>query len=210
MTIKMKIKHNISPALLALLLAMISIPAVLTGCHETYQPKPYAYFRIDLPEHRYVLADTLGPYTTEVNELCYASHTYEEWATSHDQWINVTYPTLNATIHLSYKSMAPDEFRTISEESRTLAYKHTIRADAITENYYANDTLKIYGIFYEMQGNAASQAQFFLTDSVHNFLRGSLYFFNTPNADSIAPVAQYIQADMIHMVETMKWKHLSK
>ncbi|MGM9805210.1 MAG: gliding motility lipoprotein GldD [Candidatus Aphodosoma sp.] len=204
---KVKTRHNIQHILLS---AMVSASLFLIGCHEKYQPKPYAYFRIDLPEHRYVPADTLGPYITEVNEMCRANATREVWMTEHDQWMNVSYPTLNAIVHLSYKSIHPEEFRTVSEESRSLAYKHTIRADAITENYYANDTLKVYGIFYEMQGNAASQAQFFLTDSVHNFLRGSLYFYNTPNADSIAPVAQYIQTDMIHMVETMKWKNSPK
>jgi gliding motility-associated lipoprotein GldD len=56
-----------------------------------------------------------------------------------------------------------------------------------------------------MKGNAASPAQFYVTDSVRNFLRGSLYFNHTPNADSIAPAANYVLQDMIHMIETLEW-----
>lgn len=188
------------------LVIFIILSFALWSCQENYMPKPYAYFRIDLPFQQYVSVDTLGPYSTEINAMCEANITDDEFATDSDEWINIEYPQLNAIIHLSYKKISREDFRIVSEESRSLAYKHTIRADAISENYYANDSLRMYGIFYEMKGNAASQAQFFMTDSVENFIRGSLYFNNKPNADSIAPVASYIQQDMIHMVETLKWK----
>lgn len=185
---------------------VVLLPLLLCACGRDAMPMPYGYFRIDIPEAVYVRVDTLGAYSMEVNRLCSADASDRTWATDNDDWVNITYPTLNATVHIGYKRISRATFRTVSEECRELAYKHTIRADAISENYYADDTLGVYGIFYEMEGNAASQAQFFMTDSTSNFIRGSLYFNNTPNADSIAPVAQYIQNDMIHMVETLRWK----
>jgi hypothetical protein len=39
-----------------------------------------------------------------------------------------------------------------------------------------------------MQGNAASSTQFYVTDSTTHFLRGVLYFYSAPNADSLKPV----------------------
>jgi len=60
-------------------------------------------------------------------------------------------------------------------------------------------------MFYEIDGNAASQAEFYITDSTKHFLTGSLYFNQRPNFDSIMPAAAYIKKDMRHLMETLKW-----
>ena len=54
--------------------------------------------------------------------------------------------------------------------------------------------------------NVASTYQFFATDSLHHFLRGALYINRTPNNDSLAPVLEYIQADLDHLIETLRWR----
>ena len=99
-----------------------------------------------------------------------------------------------------------DSFIVVTEDSRRLAYKHTIKANSIIENYYENDTTKVYGVLFKISGNAASPVQFFITDSVKNFLRGALYFNNIPNYDSIMPVADYVQEDIERLIESMHWK----
>ena len=178
---------------------------VLAGCGKKAQPKPYGYFRIDIPDHKYVMTSDLGPYSIEKSAHCHPDKSDNTHATDADEWINLVYPSINAKIHLSYKRIDKSTFQQVTEECHSLAYKHTVRADAIQESYYGNDTTRVYGILYEMKGNAASPAQFYVTDSVHNFLRGSLYFNHTPNADSIAPAANYVLQDMIHMIETLEW-----
>lgn len=95
----------------------------------------------------------------------------------------------------------------ILKEAYDYAYSHSIKADAITEQPWQNREKKVYGILYEIKGNTASSIQFFLTDSTKNFLRGALYFSAEPNADSLAPVIQFFREDIIHMVETFKWKN---
>lgn len=189
------------------LIAILFVCVLLAGCGKKAQPKPYGYFRIDIPEHEYVEVSNLGPYTIEKSVHCQPDKTDKTHATASDEWINLHYPTLNAKIHLSYKRIDKETFQQVTEESHSLAYKHTVRADAIQESYYGNDTTKVYGILYEMKGNAASPAQFYVTDSVHNFLRGSLYFSHTPNSDSIAPAANYVLQDMIHLIETLHWNN---
>ena len=188
------------------IIILLSCVTILTGCGKKAQPKPYGYFRIDIPEHEYVEMTNLGPYSIEASIYCQPDKSDNTHATEADEWINLVYPSINAKIHLSYKRINASTFQQVTEESHSLAYKHTVRADAIQESYYGNDTTRVYGILYEMKGNAASPAQFYVTDSVSNFLRGSLYFNHTPNADSIAPAANYVLQDMIHMIETLRWR----
>ena len=179
------------------------LAGILAACTHETTPKPYAYYRIDLPEHAYkpVEEDTVLPFSFEMSR--YAEITPYR---NHKGWINVDYPQWKARIHCSYMRIEQDTLAVLVEENHTLAYKHTLKANAIFENLYADTTTRVYGILYEITGNAASPAQFFMTDSLHHFLRGSLYFNNLPNADSIAPVCDFVYQDMIHLIETLHWK----
>jgi gliding motility-associated lipoprotein GldD len=82
---------------------------------------------------------------------------------------------------------------------------HT-KADAINELVINNKDNRIFGILYDLKGNTATSVQFYVTDSINHFLRGSLYFESEPNADSLAPVIYFFRADIIHLIETLKWK----
>jgi gliding motility-associated lipoprotein GldD len=93
------------------------------------------------------------------------------------------------------------------EDSRTLAYKHSIKADAINERIFVNPQKKVYGTIYLIDGNAASPVQFYLTDSAQNFLRGALYIREVPNIDSLRPVIDFLTPDVIRLIETTKWSH---
>ena len=62
-----------------------------------------------------------------------------------------------------------------------------------------------YGMLYEVEGNAASQAQFYLTDSTDHFITGSVYFNSLPNYDSIVPAANYLKQDIKHLMESLQW-----
>ena len=46
----------------------------------------------------------------------------------------------------------------------------------------------------------------FLTDSTKHFLVGSLYFYSRPNYDSLLPALDYIEKDVVHLMETLSWK----
>ncbi|MCQ2344644.1 MAG: gliding motility lipoprotein GldD [Paludibacteraceae bacterium] len=190
-----------------LYIALLPLSFILYACASDCQPKPYAYFRIELPPVEYRQTDSLGPYTTEISVNSHSDKTDSHWSTPSDKWINLTYPQLNATIHLSYKHITPDQLQTVTEESRTLVYKHVIRADNIIESYYEDSINSVYGVMYELTGNAASPAQFYMTDSTHNFLRGAVYFNNLPNYDSIMPCATYIENDLVHIIETLRWNN---
>lgn len=92
------------------------------------------------------------------------------------------------------------------KDAQGFTQEHTVKADEIAEQLYENKERKVYGMFYEVGGNAASQSQFYVTDSTSHFLTGSLYFYAKPNFDSILPAAKYLQKDIQHIMETVTWK----
>lgn len=121
-------------------------------------------------------------------------------------WFNLVFSKYNATIHLSYKDVNKNLSQFI-EDAHTLAYKHTIKADAIEENRIVDNRRKVYGLIYDIKGNAASSVQFYVTDSLRHFLRGSLYFNVAPDKDSLAPAIDFFRKDIQHLVETIEWKN---
>ncbi|MBR4738466.1 MAG: gliding motility protein GldD, partial [Bacteroidales bacterium] len=77
----------------------------------------------------------------------------------------------------------------------------------VEEQGYEDAKNKVYGTVYYLKGTkVASTCQFWLTDSSRHFLRGALYLNITPNNDSLAPVIDYMQADIEHLVETLRWR----
>lgn len=80
------------------------------------------------------------------------------------------------------------------------------KAKGVTEVAYSNPEQKVYGLIYEIEGDAASPIQFVISDSVHSFLRGALYFDTAFNRDSVAPVLAYINKDIHVIFESFRWK----
>lgn len=178
---------------------------LLFSCdEEVYTPKPKGYFRIDLPEKSYHQVVKECPFTFEVPD--YANIEQDPRNPNNNCWFNINFSTLNASIYLSYKPVNND-LNTFLEDSRTLAFKHTVKAIDIEQKIISNPERKMYGLIYDIKGDAASEYQFHLTDSTQHFLRGSLYFNNAPNQDSIQPVLDFIKKDIEHIFETFEWKN---
>ncbi len=186
------------------LLFLLFFAFLVMGCSENYTPKPRGYFRITFPNKTYKSFESNAPYKFEIPEysvmLKYSSDKDEAW------WYNLFFPEMKGTIHISYSSVK-DNLNKYIEDSRSLVYKHTIKADAINEQTFINRDKNIYGVLYEIKGNAASPYQFFVTDSSKHFLRGALYFNVHPNKDSLSPVFNFIKTDIIHLMESLEWKN---
>jgi gliding motility-associated lipoprotein GldD len=157
-----------------------------------------------MPEKKYTPLKINCSYTFEYPT--YSKIVRDPGGAGRDCWINIHYPQFNGDIHISYKHIE-NNFKTYVEDARNLAYKHTVKAEAIQEELFQDKKRNVYGIFYNLKGNVASPAQFFVTDSTDHFLRGSLYFRTEPNQDSLAPVIQFVKKDMRHLIETLQWKN---
>ena len=62
-------------------------------------------------------------------------------------------------------------------------------------------------MLYMIDGNAATQSQFYVTDSINHFVTGSVYFDAKPNFDSIYPAVIYLREDIRTIMETIKWEN---
>lgn len=174
------------------------------SCKNDYIPKPRGYFRIAFQEKSYHQFDSAGmPYRFDIPD--YGKIVPDNDRITEPFWVNLKIPAHKAEVHLSYKKI-DHNLDKLTEDSRALAYKHTIKADAINERVYANPEKKVYGTIYLIDGNAASPLQFYLTDSTRNFLRGALYIREIPNIDSLRPVIDYLTPDIIRLIESTEWK----
>ncbi|MFO7575800.1 MAG: gliding motility lipoprotein GldD [Bacteroidales bacterium] len=189
------------------LIAVIIITLICAGCRERLQPRPRGYFRIDLPEKEYLVYDTACPFIFEYPN--YGELTESDDPEAEPCWFNIEFKNYRAKIHISYKAVAGN-LPSLLEDTYTLAYNHTIKADAIRETPFVNEEENVYGLLYDIRGNTATAVQFYLTDSASHFLRGSLYFFASPNEDSLSPVISFFREDIIHLIETTRWNESYK
>jgi len=180
------------------------------GCRDAVVPKPKGHFRIDLPQRQYLLFnDKPGminnmPFSFEYPSYGHMSFQVEN--RTEPGWFNIEFPAYRAKIYLTYKDVNND-FEGLMEQTYKMNVKnHIAKADAINEQMFNNQENKVFGVLYDLKGNTASAVQFYVTDSVKHYLRGSLYFSAEPNADSLAPVINFFREDIIHLIENMKWK----
>lgn len=171
-----------------------------------YSPKPRGYFRIDFPKKEYQTFSNQTPY--EFKYPTYANMYKDSSRNAQPYWYNLAFHQFNARLHISYYPViSEEEFQVLTEDSRKLAFKHTIKATGIDEGLIRKPEDKVYGIYYTIDGNTASSIQFFLTDSNKHYLRGALYFNEQPQQDSIQPVLDFIKEDIDLMIKSFKWKN---
>ncbi|WP_345953930.1 gliding motility lipoprotein GldD [Mucilaginibacter sp. PAMB04168] len=194
-------------ASLKLLSLLAGILLCLLACESTpdYSPKPRGYYRIYFPQRAY----------KEYRSGCAYTFTYPTYAVIEADktpgakpcWINLQLPQFKGTLHLSYQPITSKKvFNELIEDAHTFAFKHTVKATSIDEGIIRYPDRKVYGIYYTIDGNAASSAQFFLTDSTQHYLRGALYFNTAPKLDSIQPVLNFVKKDMAVLIKSFKWK----
>ncbi|MBF6609065.1 MAG: gliding motility lipoprotein GldD [Flavobacterium sp.] len=168
------------------------------GCKEDVVPKPSAHLRLEYDRAQYASFANHCPYTFDMNDAAVI-------AEKKDCSFTIDYPKMKATVYLTYKPVQ-NNINSLLRDAQKLTYEHVIKADDIIEQPYINPDRDVYGMFYRVGGNAATNTQFYVTDSVKHFVAGSVYFYAKPNFDSIMPAADYISKDLRILMETLEWK----
>ena len=199
----------------------------LLSCNSTYTSKKKGYYQIDFPKRDYVKFDDPSfPYSFEYPAYAKIERdsAYFDTNSSNPYWINIDFPGFDGKIFISYKviggtsvykvktpdgkyrdSIGKNTFQNMVDDSYKLTYKNDIKAYSI-EDSVMHTPNNVTGIYFRLSGSVATAQQFFLSDTTHNFLRGALYFDATPNEDSLRPVNNFLQQDMKHIINTLRWK----
>lgn len=164
-------------------------------------PKPKGYFVISLPDtasQRHSIQDGI--------QASFRMNRAAQWKTvdASKGWATLVYPSLGAEIQLSYVRVS-DQLPKLLDDAHQLAYKHDVVAQGIREKLYSDSDRSVHGLLYLFQGNTATPCQFYITDSTHHFLRGSVYIMAKPNADSLAPVHQFLEQEVVRLMESTRW-----
>ena len=179
-------------------LSLLALTFNITSCKDEALPKPKAYLALEYPEAAYQKFDNASNYQFNYNSLGKITN-------KGNNSFHIEYPRLKATVFLNYRPVQ-NNIDILLRDAQKLTYEHVVKADNITEQPFINNKERKFGMFYEVGGNAASQSQFYVTDSTKNFLMGSIYFYAKPNFDSVLPAAQYIKNDLRILMESLKWK----
>lgn len=187
------------------LILILILSIGFSGCQErNNQPKPKGFLALNYQPAEYKNFRSDCPFSFQLNKAIKKQQVKQN---SCDY--TITYPDKKANIYLTYRPIK-DNLQNLLIDAQKIPTKHQIKADAISVEVFENQTRRVFGNFYKVKGNAASQAQFYVTDSINHFLTASLYFDAKPNYDSVYPASQYIIRDMKEMMETMKWKRVAQ
>lgn len=182
----------------------LCLAAVFAACQTNYQPKPKGYNRLVLPDHAYQLSPDTLPYRFE-----YSTHARFLRDTSwirEKHWVEIYYPELQATIHVTYKAVNHSEklLKEFLQDAYVLTAKHQIKAYAIDESLVKTPSGKT-AVIAELEGEVPSQFQFTVTDSTENFLRGAVYFNVRVQNDSLKPAIEFMKRDAMQLINTLSW-----
>jgi gliding motility-associated lipoprotein GldD len=176
----------------------------------TYTPKPRGYAKVELPQHEYRMFNEPGfpysfmypTYARIIKDTLFFGQKPEN-----PYWINIDFHSIGGMIYISYKPINGNEsFGKLLEDSHEMSFSaHSKRADFIAEKPFDNGH-GVYGLLFNVGGNAASAFQFIVSDSVKHFVRGALYFDVSPNADSLKPANDFLKEDMQYMLNSWRWK----
>ena len=179
-------------------LSLLFIVILMVSCNEETLPKPKAFLNLEFDKTTYQKLPLPRPYEFEVSKNAIIKDASKNW-------LKIEYPSLKASLDITYRKV-DNNLRELFVESEKLVFKHAVKADQISSNDYSNSNERVFGTLHEITGNAASQIQFHITDSTHHFIKGALYFKTVPNYDSVLPAVYHIKKDILHLMETLKWK----
>jgi gliding motility-associated lipoprotein GldD len=184
----------------------ILLAIVLYACsNDTPIPKPPTYLKTELPDHTYRMVSNDCPYELKLAEIYNYKPCIFEKSNFCIQQIDLG--PLNGSLFLYYISIpSKDSLPAIINYANDKVDDHKIKADKIDFTQLIDRDKRVFGTFFELKGNVATNFQFYLTDSTNNFLRGEVLLNCRPNYDSLRPSLEYLKQDLLELVNNFKWR----
>lgn len=192
---------------------LLLLPLLWLSCTEAPVARPDGFMRIGLPStEAYAPLNEAAPFGLDINAQAKVivkevlTEEGTEQAREGEYWLDIVYPSILSTVQFTYKPVN-NNLEALVRDAQQLAYKHTVKASGMREQFFEYRDKKVYGLYYELSGASATTTQFYATDSTEHFLRGVLYHYSAPNADSLAPVTQFMREEILQLISTLNWTH---
>ena len=191
--------------MLSLLFSLLA----LSCNHNEYAPKPRMYPKINYPEYKMIdLKKSYCPFFFKIPnywEFVKDTSFFGE-KPLHECWFNLEMKIFNGTLHCSYFDVEnKEELNKYLKDAYKLAKKNQLKANYIDEIPIEKPN-HVSGMLYNIEGPSASPFQFYLTDSLNHFFRGSLYFNSTPKPDSMMPITDFVKKDLMALLNSFEWR----
>lgn len=185
-------------------LSIIAVLLMVTSCTEpTYTPKPPTYLRLELPDPIYSKYDDSCSYTFNLPQLYTASNAPDQSpGTCHKR---IDLGPLNGMAYIRYWEMTEPLAYYVNSANDEIN-KHKLKADNIIDETIIRSEDRVFGSFFELQGDVATPFQFYLTDSTSRFLYCEVLFNSAPNYDSLRPTLDYLKRDLDEFMNTLDWE----
>jgi gliding motility-associated lipoprotein GldD len=173
------------------------------SCDETsYLPREKAFLRLEFEKPMY------GTFSSESSKLNFiynnASASFE--IISEEKTV-LRYKHIKIDIVLSNIQL---ENTSSFEESLQNFYMflepHRKKSNQISVKEFISADNKRFAKVFEMRGPVASPLQFYVTDSINNFLFGSMNLIQKSDYDSIYPSVMYVKNDIFSIIESVNWE----
>ena len=182
----------------------ICLLMVIGACSDTIPiPKPPTYLRLNLPEHSYkTYEEERCNFKFDLAEVYQISDVKAGQEISCNKDINLG--PLNGMLYFSVIEM-DKPLSVYINHAIDKVDEHKIMASAIEDFNIIRPKDRVFGTFFELQGDVASPFQFYLTDSVSRFVSGVVYLNKAPKYDSLKPSLDYLKVDLNQLVNTFNW-----
>lgn len=167
--------------------------------------RPPCYLMPLFPLHEYREVKLCSGHTVKLPSICNIKRSQSDGKGNCNEEIDLG--VLNGSIYLNYTTFTHlDSLAKLINISNDKVDGHKIKADKILDQNFINTKDKVYGTFFTIKGNVATNFQFYLTDSISQFVRGEVMFNFAPNYDSLRPTLDYLREDLDQFVSSFKWK----
>ena len=178
----------------------------ILGCDNYLMPKQSAFLRLDYSNPQYEqINNNSFPFLFETNKIL--SNISEINIIDESIDFILKYDELNGQVNFQYKNIDSKEtLDTYILDLKKTIETHSIMANTVRIRDYVLEENDIYGRIFDLSGNVASPYQFYLTDNKNSIISGFIYFNIKPNYDSVLPAINYIENDIINLIESFSWK----
>lgn len=185
---------------------IIGIALMVYSCgDEMLVPKPPTYLRLDLPTStKFKQGNSCGS-SFQIPEYYTVGKMNMQKTNACDFEIDLG--SLNGKLYCFYYHLNPnDTLSKFINFSNDKVDDHKLKATSIEDEKIIRKNDRVFGTFFELKGDVATNYQFYLTDSNQHFFRAELLLNARPNYDSLKPILDFIKKDLKTMTNTFQWK----